>query len=653
MLRSAKIVHTEIMVLNRDLFPVTRFLARTGAAEIIPVDNPDTGWNAAELDSLLQLQRTLTETAESLALAEVADADGEAPIAMEQARELNDRIEQRLFPLLQNGKQLEDRIRTLEKSREEFDAFRDFQFDFSKINSVSFLFFKYGSVPASRFDELTAAVGDKALLIPVRQAAAARQDVQKRTTLLAASSKKGRFALETALASCAFQEAQLPPGLQGVPAEIISTLDAELAATREALRQTGAEKDRLAAEYGEPLAALRGAVRARIRLLETARSFSHTQYTSTIRCWIPAAVLPAIRKELDALTDGKAALAETNPRSLPAEFLAAHPVPVLLKNRTLFKPFEFLISNYGYPEYGEIEPTPIVGLGFLAMFGIMFGDVGQGAVLFVTGLVMTLLRRLKPALRQAGLLVAMAGLSGSFFGLVYGSVFCNPHLIKPLWKEPLANPDDILVLFGATIAFGVLWINVGLLLNMINRIRARDWRGVFLEKTGLPGIIFYWGALVLLAGGGLLGLRITPPLVLLLTGVPLLVLFLREPLYGLFTRTALFPHGVFSFIMEGVVELIDTLSYFMGNTVSFVRVGAFALAHSGLSLAFMKLYELVGGGAGGIAVLVFGNLLIIVLEGMVVSIQTMRLEYYEFFSKFYSGSGHPFTPFRLAAGKGA
>jgi V/A-type H+-transporting ATPase subunit I len=188
---------------------------------------------------------------------------------------------------------------------------------------------------------------------------------------------------------------------------------------------------------------------------------------------------------------------------------------------------------------------------------------------------------------------------------------------------------------------------------MINRIRARDWKGVFLEKTGLPGISFYWGALVLLAGGGLLGLRITPALVLLLTGVPLLVLFLREPLYGLFSRTALFPHGVFSFIMEGVVELIDTLSYFMGNTVSFVRVGAFALAHSGLSLAFMKLFELVGGGIGGITVLVFGNLLIIVLEGMVVSIQTMRLEYYEFFSKFYSGSGHPFTPFRLAAGKGA
>ena len=651
MLRSATMRYAEIMVLNRDLAAVTRLLSELQCVQLVRYKKTDTGWNSALLKQLEESEASLEGLTSWLELP--SGQPGEeipktgAEEALEAARTLSSRLREKAAPLKEEEAETDQRLQTLQKSRAEFSAFEKLDFDFGRINSVSYLFFKYGTVPASRLAELEEQAGNKSLII--------RLDTNiknNRLPVLAASSKKGRFALETALNGCAFQETIVPDNLKGIPAEIAAGMDQEIAVAGRKLEQTRKQIAEIADDNREALFAVQTAILANIGLLKTMQTFEHTEYTATIRCWMPASGTGKLRKALDNLTKGKAALEEKNPRELPDDFLRENPVPVLLRNNGLFKPFEFLISNYGYPKYGEIEPTPVVAFGFVAMFGIMFGDVGQGGILFLTGILLSLMRGLKKSIRQAGILISTAGLSAAFFGWVFGSVFCNPHLLHPLWTEPLANPDDILTLFGATIAFGVFWINTGIFLNLVNRIRARDWKGTFLDKTGLVGLVFYLGTLSLAVGAGFFKMKISGTPVLLLSGLPLAILFLREPIYALFCRKPLFEHGFFTFFVEGLVELIDTVSYFLGNTVSFVRVGAFALAHGGLSLAFMELYKMVGGGIAGIAVLVLGNLLIIVLEGMVVTIQTMRLEYYEFFSKFYSGSGIPFNPFSLTGKSG-
>ena len=110
----------------------------------------------------------------------------------------------------------------------------------------------------------------------------------------------------------------------------------------------------------------------------------------------------------------------------------------------------------------------------------------------------------------------------------------------------------------------------------------------------------------------------------------------------------MFPHGLFEYIVETIIEIIEMFSSFLGNTISFIRAGAFALSHAGLSIAIYTLAHIItpeGYSVASIAVLVVGNIFIILLEGLVCGIQSMRLEYYEFFGKFFHGEGVEFKPF--------
>jgi V/A-type H+-transporting ATPase subunit I len=138
-------------------------------------------------------------------------------------------------------------------------------------------------------------------------------------------------------------------------------------------------------------------------------------------------------------------------------------------------------------------------------------------------------------------------------------------------------------------------------------------------------------------------------LLLLGIGVPLLLIFLREPIMAVFERRKVsFEQGVFTYLMETVIEIMEIVTGYLGNTVSFIRVAAFSLAHVGLFIAVFSLVEMVKGGASGIfysaLILILGNTVIIALEGLVVTIQAIRLEYYEFFSKFFVGGGVAYKP---------
>jgi V/A-type H+-transporting ATPase subunit I len=142
-----------------------------------------------------------------------------------------------------------------------------------------------------------------------------------------------------------------------------------------------------------------------------------------------------------------------------------------------------------------------------------------------------------------------------------------------------------------------------------------------------------------------------------LIGVPLLVLFFHEPIAHLASgKRPLLKDGLFGFIMEGIVELMESAIYYVSNSVSFLRVAAFALAHTVLSTIVFLLADMVGAAPGGIAIriliILIGNLIIIVLEGLIVTIQVVRLQYYEFFSKFFMESGEEFKPFNLHSSGG-
>ena len=212
----------------------------------------------------------------------------------------------------------------------------------------------------------------------------------------------------------------------------------------------------------------------------------------------------------------------------------------------------------------------------------------------------------------------------------------------------------------AAMGLGVVIISIGIVLNVINRFRKRDWIGGLLDSFGVVGALFYWGALGLilkyaaLRERGLAGLAVT-----LVVAVPIAAWALREPLKLALARRAGRPAraaGFFEAAMESVVEAFEAALSYMANTISFVRLAAYAMSHAAVLMATFLLAAEVskfskGGGALSVLIIIAGNLVAILLEGVIAAVQALRLEYYEFFGKFFSGSGQAFTPFQLGAKK--
>jgi V/A-type H+-transporting ATPase subunit I len=218
------------------------------------------------------------------------------------------------------------------------------------------------------------------------------------------------------------------------------------------------------------------------------------------------------------------------------------------------------------------------------------------------------------------------------------------------------SSERILLFFGFTLGVGVIINSIGLIINFINLVRQKKWESAFLSKTGLAGAFFFWYvlsvALRMILGGRIMVFDFV------LVALPLLVLFFREPLYHLLAgKRPLLKEGFFNFIMEGIVEILESVIYYISNSVSFLRVAAFALAHAVLSVIVFTMGDLVSAAPGGIflkvIILIIGNAIIIVLEGLIVTIQVVRLQYYEFFSKFFTESGEEFHPFTLHSSGGS
>ncbi len=325
-------------------------------------------------------------------------------------------------------------------------------------------------------------------------------------------------------------------------------------------------------------------------------------------------------------------------------------IPVLLKNTSTLRPFETLVTVMGFPASGEVDPTPLAAAAYMIMFGVMFGDVGQGLVLSLTGFIIwRLTMGEKSVIGDIGAIMIFCGFTAAFFGLLYGSVFSNEHLITPLLFNPMHSMGTLF--FGA-IGMGAVLIVIGMLFGIINRLIEGNVLDALFHFKGLAGLLLYI-VFVYSAAGLIFDFAIHSTAAAAVV-IAALAMVLFRPLFFKFIPGHEDPleNGVFAWVVELIVELIETASSFVGNTISFIRAGAFALSHAGLSVAIYTLGDIVGGGFSAIAVIVIGNIFIILLEGLVCSIQAMRLEYYEFFSRFYSGKGEPFVPFTIQQFKG-
>lgn len=460
------------------------------------------------------------------------------------------------------------------------------------------------------------------------------------------ASPAARELVDPVLASANFKPLEIPGDLTGLASEAAKTLWERLRELEAREHDAVSRLRELVATDAEGVRTLLRKARAARRILEAQQAFGRSERLAYVNGWVPKEVAPAlttaISRELGPATYMEVKDAAPDDPS----------VPVLLKNPSIFRPFEAVVTTYSLPSPREIDPTPIVAVTYLLMFGAMFGDVGQGLLLVLAGF---LAARAWPSFRDIARIIGMCGVAAVIFGFLYGSVF---GVERELLPEALAFPlvahhtdvvmGNLVVLGAATVAFGVVLLSLGIIFNIVNSIVAREWVRAVLDPYGIIGLAFYWSALAwaaLTLGG--LATGVARVLVIVL-GVALAILVLREPIARAIERKdRIFEAGIGFFIIEAVIDLMDTVVRFLSNTVSFVRIAAFGLTHAGIFMAVHVLGIMASGHEGGLGywiAFIIGNVFVMVLEVLIVSIQCLRLQYYEIFGKFFRGGGTRFAP---------
>ncbi len=372
-------------------------------------------------------------------------------------------------------------------------------------------------------------------------------------------------------------------------------------------------------------------------LLEARRYACVTERTALFSGWVPQAEKNRVISEIKSIGD-VSYVESRNPEELG---IPQEEIPVSFQHAAMVKPFEMLIDAYGIPRYGTIDPTIFVAFSFLVMFGAMFGDVGHGIILVLLGGVLFFKKtRVLAVNRQAGALIIYCGISSAIFGLLYGSAF--GFEFNSIWLKPM---DDILGIFRAGILLGITMITLGIILNVINSFKVHDYAKAIFDKAGLIGGVVYWAAIGLVSKMILAQGKIAPIYFHLIFG-GLLVIFIFPIIENLFIRKH---SGLLESLMESAVNILEIFMGYLSNTVSFIRVAAFALAHAGLFLAIFTLSRMMDthSGMGSFlswSIIIGGNILVICLEGLIVSIQALRLNYYEFFSKFFISGKRMYKP---------
>ena len=321
--------------------------------------------------------------------------------------------------------------------------------------------------------------------------------------------------------------------------------------------------------------------------------------------------------------------------------------PTKLKNPKIFKPFEMYVKMYGLPDYHEMDPTIFVAVTYSFIFGVMFGDVGQGLLLALGGFFLYKKKHLDLAA-----IIGSAGIFSTFFGFMFASVFGFEDIIDAVWLRPaeamtlvpgLGNMNTI---FVVAIIFGMFLILLTMVFHVINAVKTRDVEGTWFDQNAVCGLVFYGtltaSAILLLTGNPLPAAAV----LIVLFAVPLILIMLKEPITRLIEKkTPAIEGSKPMFFVQSFFELFEIMLSFLSNTLSFVRIGAFAVSHAAMMGVVLMLAGAEGGGSINWIIIVLGNLFVCAMEGLIVGIQVLRLEYYEMFSRFYKGSGKEFRPF--------
>jgi len=433
------------------------------------------------------------------------------------------------------------------------------------------------------------------------------------------------------------QRIPVPDHYTGIPRDVATTVRGETNELQQARVEIQKQLNDFLNENYNNIKNIQNSYELEQKSGEIKKSAACTNEFFYISGWIPKSFMEKLNKILSSF-DGRILTVTKEPNEITNKEITP---PTMLINKKLFKPFESMVGMYGVPSYDEIDPTVFLAITYTLMFGAMFGDVGQGLVLLLAGFLL----RIKLCRNNLGGVFERLGVSSIVFGCLYGSVFGSETVIPALLIRPMDHINDILI---AAIIFGCGFLLLGFALGITNSLRRKDVeRGLF-GKEGLAGFMFYIGALILIVSIVYKNKLLPTSIWIIYFIFFLLLILLKQPLANMILgKKVLFEDGVKDYFIESSFEVVETLLSMFTNTLSFIRIGAFALNHVGLFVAFSAMANMTNNGFVSILILILGNVIIICLEGLIVFIQGLRLEYYELFSKYYEGGGVAFEPVKV------
>jgi V/A-type H+-transporting ATPase subunit I len=479
-----------------------------------------------------------------------------------------------------------------------------------------FLRIVVGTVPAENFGQLRRALSLTQFMIKTFYSSEGSEHV------VVFGPSQQRDEVGDLLQSADFRELTVPQEFSGSPAQLQADLDRQI-------EQAQAQLQQLRHALSELIDDNRATLQSAQALLRQARPYASLATVLRgkgglvyLQGWVPAHRDDEIRRRLGEQLQFPFQLEFAEPEQ--QEF---DNVPSLLKKSWLLRPFQGLVKNFGMPGYREVDPSGLFALSYVLMFGMMFGDIGHGAVIALASLFF--LRRF-PGVTIVGVL---AGLSSMLFGWVYGSLFGYEHVVPPLWMSPMHDPVQVLLL---AVLWGAGFIVIANLLAIRNFLAVGQLEQALYSGKGVAGLVFYLAAFhaaYQVAFNGRFGLLES---ITVMAPLAVIVGFQwRQSSGGLVER-------ILVVFIEGLEHIISNVS----GTLSFLRVAAFSLNHIALAAAVFAIAGMLDSFGHGVTVLL-GNLFIIVLEGAIVAIQCLRLEYYEGFSRFFSGKGRAFEPLKF------
>jgi V/A-type H+-transporting ATPase subunit I len=667
----------EIAALGNDMDSVLYVLGGLGIFQIVPPDGERN--KTIQADGRLSIAKSYKNQLE--AIEEIRRGlDLEYPSSILPGARMPRRRDEKLLASMRStvsalAEAEHHNLVVFEKTREALERamkFSDLPVSFSELDTVSFLSVRIGKIENDKKNTLKESLKNMAVII----------NAGDNGTIIAVAAASHCSELDEELAKSGFESINNPPKFAGKASESIEALEKELRRLESERAEIWMRKSELRSKFSALWSRIATSYAVAASIEEAKASVVASDIVCKLQGWVPETETRRLVSSLERTLPGRVAVRAFEPEEIEHVAAGREEVPVKLNNPPLVSSFEPMVRAFGVPTYGSVDPTPFVCFFFTVLFSIMFGDLGQGFLIFLFSAVLYFgrLHGLSRWKIYAPLGMA-AGMGSMIMGFLTGSVFTFEDALVPLTRSisstlfgtsvdrflqimPSEGPQRTLAFFGFTLALGSLVNSTGLVLNIINKIRRGSIAEAVFSKTGIAGALFFWWSL----GMGLRAVFGSKPewFDALGLGLPLLAMMFEEQFCRIIeAHRRIRPHqssgeelvsdnneSVLIICVKAFVALIESISYYLSGTLSFLRVGAFALSHVVLSYIVFELGGMLGRGSfagmsGRVAVVLIGNAIILLLEGLVVVVQVIRLQYYEFLSKFVTENARSFEPFKF------